>query len=135
MSWLLSEMSSISRKNTIIKSRPRNILVESRQAVRQSISVAVNNNLSINYPNVKQSRSGRVYIEHKDVPRQSAHPFCSCHERTYLFPFDFYFECVVCKETHYFSCHESPFERESEINCDEDDHKCVNCLAKLRSRQ
>ena len=96
---------------------------------RKSIIVAVNPKLAIDNPKIKKTKSGKKYIEHRQVTRQSIHPNCYCHERTYLAPHDFYFTCEDCKEMHHFNCDLSPAEDliESEFYNIE---KCHHCMCK-----
>lgn len=110
----------------------RNVVVEVSKRVQQGYIVAVNEQLAINYPNVKRTRSGKIYIEHKEVQRQSIHPSCFCQERTYLHPNDDYLECEHCKEIHYISCDLLPFDEVEEFRSPLL-QKCLHCLYNTRS--
>lgn len=87
-----------------------NQIVPTLVAPTGSIRIATNNNQSVANPIIKTTRAGKHFVEHQEAQRQSIHPNCYCHTRTYLAPHDDYFTCEDCLEVHHIHCDESPYE-------------------------
>lgn len=110
-----------------------NIIVPAKIRAPNSILVAVNRTIAVNNPTIKKTKSGKRYIEHEQVPRQSAHPACFCHKRTYLSPHDDYFMCEDCKEIHHVFCNESIYEESDEITFALW-NRCATCIFKRANK-
>lgn len=78
--------------------------------------VALRGDLTVYNPIIKQTSSGKRYIEHKQVPRVWKQPSdCFCHERSYLGCDRIYFLCNICFAHHHIDCLQSPYLRKSEL--------------------
>lgn len=115
--------------------RPKNTFKENQVVLSKiapssssSVRVAANPNLSVVYPIIKTTRSGKQFVEHIEVPRHSIHPNCHCHTRTYLRPHNDYFTCDDCHETHYVHCDESPYIDIKEVIPDIEPTRCGYCF-------
>lgn len=89
----------------------QNKLVNWRDKIEGGIHIAVNRRFVVNYPVVYITKSGKRYIEHKQLQRSPliSNPDCKCHERTYLPVWKNYTDCDVCEQRHYVKCAESTF--------------------------
>lgn len=103
------------QNNKFRRGQDINQLTSANKRLKNSILVGVNNKLAINNPIIKRTRSGRKFVEHKQVPLQALSPDCYCHERTYLAPHNHYYECEDCQETHYVHCVESHYNHQEEL--------------------
>lgn len=111
----------------------KNEIVAASIRSNQSIIVAVAKSIAINNPIIRRTETGIKFIDHEQVPRQSRHPGCLCHRRTYLSPNDDYFRCCNCNEIHYVKCKQSHFANIDEIHYSCFPILCLTCIFKINS--
>lgn len=118
-----------SRRN---KFSSQQTITEFPQREPGSIQVGVDPNLWINNPVFKKTKTGHLYIEHKQLAANRKHPNCFCFDKTYLYRT--YFKCENCEDIHFVLCDQSPYENEEEADYDSKP-ECNSCRASDFYRQ